>query len=77
MNTLSTGDSVNTAIQGVNYTTLTNKYFDSDEPVSTVAANTNDPVVLTRFTHFVAFFGAWTQNSYDAWGKAGSIKGSL
>jgi hypothetical protein len=55
----------------VTYTDLVNKYYNADEPKVSEASNTNEPVKLTFFAHFVAFFDAWTQNSYDAWVKAG------
>ena len=41
------------------------------EPISTKAANSNDPVALGLFARLVDFFDAWTQSSYDAWEKAG------
>jgi hypothetical protein len=57
----------------VNYSKIVNKYFNADE--ATLAeqpvANSNERVKLILFARFVDFFDDWTQNSYDAWEKAG------
>ena len=47
--------------------TLANNYHGS----SFEAANTNKWVALSLSARFVSFFDAWTQSSYEAWGKAG------
>ena len=64
----------------VNYSKIANKYYNADE--ATVSEYVNDlaqqsgansnQAQLTFFARIVAFFGAWTQHSYDAWEKAGA-----
>jgi hypothetical protein len=51
----------------VNYSTLANKYYHS----SSETAYTNEQVALTLTARIIAFFDAWTQNSYDSWEKSG------
>ena len=41
------------------------------EPVTTKAANANDPAKLTLSNRVVAFFDAWTESSYKAWDQSG------
>ena len=65
MNKLSKMDT--NEIVEINYTDLANKYYGS----STEASNTNEPIKLTFFARFAAFFDDWTQHSYDSWEKAG------
>ena len=39
------------------------------EPAATKAANANDPAKPTPSNRFIAFLGAWTEASYNAWAK--------
>ena len=63
----------------VNYSDIANKYYNADEAtvseyVSDLAdqsaANTNEPK-LTLLARFYNFFEQWTEQSYEAWKKAG------
>jgi hypothetical protein len=63
----------------VNYSDIANKYYNADEAtvseyVSDLAdqsaANNNEPK-LTLLARFYNFFEQWTEQSYEAWKKAG------
>jgi hypothetical protein len=41
------------------------------EPVTTKAANANDPAKLTLSNRVYNFFDAWTEKSYNAWDQSG------
>ena len=71
---------INSSKVDVSYSDIANKYYNSDkatvsnfvaEVANDYAANNNNPQ-LKLFARFVAFLGAWTQQSYEAWEKAGA-----
>ena len=63
----------------VNYSDIANKYYNADEATVSeyvsdladqFAANSNEPK-LTLLARFYNFFEQWTEQSYEAWKKAG------
>jgi len=41
------------------------------EPIAAEAANANDPIKASLISCLINSFESWTQNSYEAWEKAG------
>ena len=79
MNQVSKAEATPLEVIEVNYSDIANKYHNADEAtvseyVSDLAdqsaANSNEPK-LNLLARFYNFFEQWTEQSYEAWKKAG------
>ena len=79
MNQVSKAEATPLEVIEVNYSDIANKYHNADEAtvseyISDLAdqspANGND-TKLTLLARFYNFFEQWTEQSYEAWDKAG------